>query len=651
MGGSQPPGPGSLGASEHWQQGVTLGARPADREPDGRLGRRATMGRGFPTMDLLGYFRMLRRRWVLILALTVAGGALGVASTLVNSDSASGKAKTYYKATSTLVLDTTGQNAGGFQSAFTNLDQIAILTTTGDVPGAVAQKLGVDEKGLTDHIVTTTNGSTNALEITAAEPTAGDAVAVADTFSDQLIADLTKRDTDRYNAQRDYLSNRINTLTGQVNTLTGALAANPNDRVIAAQLNTAQNELGNTLTEFGSLTATGPPASRLSVLQKAQAVPINQGEYDSRLNLGALGQNHLNVSNSGTDQPTLSASSSSSALDGKLARGIFGALVGFLAGVGLALLLERLNRRIRTHEDAEEAFNLPVLAEVPRISRSEQAEIVAAAAPLSRAAEAFRAVRSSLLFARATMVDEHTGAGIHRDGDTKLFEPDHNEPLVIMVASAAPAEGKTTTAANLAAVFAESGQSVLVVNCDFRRPSIHKIFGVEDEPRRVHETRVPNVKIVTNVLTDPATNPSQVVAAQRQVIAAARGRFDVILLDTAPLLTANDAIELVGSADLVLLVARSEQTSFDSAKRASDLLQRLDAPLAGVVLCAVKGATNDYYYYYQPGRVDPVSSGPTTKTPSGASSNGNGTGSATASAVESADDMFVDATDAPPSSS
>ena len=120
-----------------------------------------------------------------------------------------------------------------------------------------------------------------------------------------------------------------------------------------------------------------------------------------------------------------------------------------------------------------------------------------------------------------------------------------------MITSASPGEGKTTTTANLAAVFAEAGSSVLVVNCDFRRPTIHRYFGVEDEPRRVHETGIGGVKIVTNVLSDPRSNPAQVVAAQRQVVAAARGRFDVILLDTAPLLTANDAVELVSSADML----------------------------------------------------------------------------------------------------
>ncbi|MFI5054405.1 MAG: division plane positioning ATPase MipZ, partial [Acidimicrobiia bacterium] len=512
-------------------------------------------------MELLGYFRLLRRRWVLILALTVAGAALGVASSSFN-EATSPKANTFYKATNTLVLDTTPQQNGSFQSAFNNLDQIAILTTTGDVPGLVAKKLGSSEDGnnLAERIVTTTNGSTNTLEITAVAPSADGAVALANAFADQLTTSLGQRDTDRYNKQRDFLSNRINTLTTTVNTLTFQLSTNVNDKVVAAQLNTAQNELGQALTDFGQLTAAGPPSTRLSSLEQAQAVPINKTEYDSRRNLGALGQNHLSSDSNANNTPTV-ISGSTASLNGPVPRGVLGALLGLLAGIGIALVTERLNRKVRTHQDAETAFGLPVLAEVPRVTRGERKayEIVAASAPLSRVAEAYRAVRSSLLFARATMAEPKPGP---------LPESERSDSFVVMITSPAPGDGKTTTSANLASVFAEAGSSVLVVNCDFRRPAIHHYFGIDDEPRRVHETSIPGVKVVTNVLSDPAANPSQVVAAQRQVISTARGRFDVILLDTAPLLTANDAVDLVGSADLVLLVARSGETSFSAAARA-----------------------------------------------------------------------------------
>jgi Mrp family chromosome partitioning ATPase len=139
----------------------------------------------------------------------------------------------------------------------------------------------------------------------------------------------------------------------------------------------------------------------------------------------------------------------------------------------------------------------------------------------------------------------------------------------------------------------------LIVNCDFRRPTIHQHFGVEDIPRTVQSTKVPNLKIVTNVLNDPTANPAQIVAAQRQVVAAARQRFQVIILDTAPMLTANDAIEAAAVVDLVLLVARASVTTSDRAERSMEILTRLEAPLAGVVLVASEQPSNDYYYYYQ----------------------------------------------------
>ena len=96
-------------------------------------------------MDLLAYFRALRRRWAVILVCVVLGAVIGYASTLLNSDEAK-KGRTYYKATNTLVLDAS-QSDGPSQSSFTNLDQIAILATTGDVPNRVAEELSTDETG------------------------------------------------------------------------------------------------------------------------------------------------------------------------------------------------------------------------------------------------------------------------------------------------------------------------------------------------------------------------------------------------------------------------------------------------------------------------------------------------------------------------
>jgi capsular polysaccharide biosynthesis protein len=133
-------------------------------------------------MDLLVFFRTLRRRWVLLLVLTVAGAALGVASGAL--DSSGGSTGRASKATTTLVLDT-GTTAGGQSGGFQSLDQLAIFVTTGDVPVAVARQLGSAASGpqLAQRIVTTTNPSTSTLAITAVATGPDEAVALADAFA------------------------------------------------------------------------------------------------------------------------------------------------------------------------------------------------------------------------------------------------------------------------------------------------------------------------------------------------------------------------------------------------------------------------------------------------------------------------------------
>jgi Mrp family chromosome partitioning ATPase/capsular polysaccharide biosynthesis protein len=621
-------------------------------------------------MDLLAILRTLRRRWVLILALTVVGAVIGGASTELSEKTA--EAGKFYKATTTLVVDPTTSSTGAQISPFQNLDQLAVFTTTGEVPDLVAKKLGSDKSGrsLAQQIVTTSNQTTSTLAITAASHSSDDAAQLADTFAEELIANVNQRAVDEYNAAAAKLQDRITNLTNQNNALYAQIATNPpNVESLKAQQQSISNQLRLAYDNQSDLAAQGTPTSNFSILQKAEAVPISRAEYNSRLNLGATSRNNLsaNTGSSSDEQDQIVTDNGSPAFQSTSARAVLGGFLGLLLGIGLALLFERLDRRVRTRAEAEDAFMLPVLAEVPQLDKRQerQFEVVAASAPLSRYAEAYRAVRSSILFTRAAMA-ESEGRVVHATppafGDDLLFAPAHDDPLVVMITSAAPNEGKTTTTVNLAATFAEAGSSVLVVNCDFRRPSIHRYFGVEDVPRRVHETKVAGVKVVTNVLTDPSSNPTQVVAAQRQVVAAARGRFDVILLDTAPLLTANDAVDLVGSADMVLLVARLGVTRADNGARTMELLNRLDAPVAGVVLVGATSSSNDYYYYYQPGRLAggppagaagpsgngaAATNGAATNGATAASTNGDGDGSEHAIAAD--DGMFIPEPGAPTS--
>jgi Mrp family chromosome partitioning ATPase/capsular polysaccharide biosynthesis protein len=581
-------------------------------------------------MDLLSYFRVLRRRWLVILICVMVGAGLGVASTLFDSKAA--KSRSYYKATNTQIYDSSSSSP--VPSVVNNIDQIAVLVTTGSVPDAVAKALGIDEMGrqLAERVVTTTNSVTTTIDITATDASPKRAVSMAEEFAEQIGKSLVARDSERYKETRSDLEKQLADLKTEANGFLGQLSQQPHIPdydTVQRQYDATQNQYYEVYGQLQALTTAGPPTSRLSTLESAQAIPITQDEYRARLNLGALSQNHLRADGSGNAAATnpLVVPASPSLFESKTSRGILGALIGLLAGIGLALVADRLDRRIRTRGEAEVAFGLPVLAEIPNFGRaqSKARELLAFTSPQSRVADAFRAVRTSLLFQQpgATGLDRtEPKLGALIDG---MYEPEPVGSLVVMVTSASPREGKTTTSANLAVVFAEAGDDVLIINCDFRRPMIHEHFGVEDIPRSVQSTSIPNVKIVTNVLPDPSANPAQIVAAQRQAVAAARERFQVIILDTAPMLAANDAIEAAGVADLILLVARANITTTDRAQRSMEILTRLEAPLGGVALVATDHVMNDYYYYYQRGR---LGAGRGKKRPYGASNGrGNGTSS------------------------
>jgi Mrp family chromosome partitioning ATPase len=114
---------------------------------------------------------------------------------------------------------------------------------------------------------------------------------------------------------------------------------------------------------------------------------------------------------------------------------------------------------------------------------------------------------------------------------------------------------------------------------------------------------IPGVTVVGQVVEDPEhASPAEVIAAQRRLILSARSKFDVILLDTAPMLSTNDASEILSQADQVLLVARVARTTKEAADRAAEQLDRRAAPVVGIVLTAALDAPAGRYYYYYSGR-------------------------------------------------
>jgi Mrp family chromosome partitioning ATPase/capsular polysaccharide biosynthesis protein len=546
-------------------------------------------------MDVVAYLRILRRHWRMIALAVLIGGLLGAGTSVVQKTTSSATGGRFYKATHTLFLD--GSQYSNYRPVFNNVDQMAVLATTGDVPQRVADTIGGEPKDLVTHIFISTNSTLSTIDITGTDRDSKQAALLADTFASELVDSIKDKEQARRDQTRDETLKRLNELRDQIATLDAQLAARPPDlSLITAQRNSLVNNYSQVFERFQGLANAPDQGNNLSTLQNAESEPIAKTEYNARITAGQLGNNRVRADSfqSGTatgtnslGQPT-SSTSSSTRFDGPVARGLLGALLGLLVGVGLALVADRIDRRVRVREEFEGAYGMPVLAEIPTLKVSEQRsfEVVARATPFSRAAEAYRAVRSSLLFQRPL--------------------PPGGQPngkaLTVMVASAGPKEGKSTTSANLACVFAEGGQRVMVMNCDFRRPTLHRFFGVENEPRRVLESGVERLMLVSDVTGPENPNPAHVTEQQRRIIQNSQEHFDVVVLDTAPLLSTNDATELMDLVDLVIVVGRVGHSTADSALRVRELLSRIDAPVAGVVMVGVDAPSNDYYYYYSRGR-------------------------------------------------
>ncbi len=180
----------------------------------------------------------------------------------------------------------------------------------------------------------------------------------------------------------------------------------------------------------------------------------------------------------------------------------------------------------------------------------------------------------------------------------------------MVVTSAAPEEGKSTTLANLAVAIAQAGKKVILVDCDLRRPSLQKIFnarntvGFTDMMRDdallkkppLQETTVPDLRLLVSGTIPP--NPAELLASKRmdEVIATLLKNADMVLFDAPPVVAVTDAAVLSSKVDAALLVVSAGKTKRDHAKKAKALLDKVNARLIGTVLNNVKGETSLYQY-------------------------------------------------------
>lgn len=289
----------------------------------------------------------------------------------------------------------------------------------------------------------------------------------------------------------------------------------------------------------------------------------------------------------------------------------FGLVVGLLLGGGGAFFLDRMNTSIRRREELESILKVPGLAVIPRFmgaagaasrlrlpGRRGAAQLVPAGAgdelvtvgdARSSGAEAYRTLRTNLIFSQAVQTLR-----------------------TVVVTSASPGEGKTTTTSNLAVTFAQQGMRVLLIDCDLRKARLHKVFGVEREPGLtqfmlghstladvIRQTPVEGLSVLPSGTLPP--NPSELLGGDRMrdTLRTLAEHFDLLILDTPPLLAAADAAVLGTRADGVLLVVRAGGTERGAAQQALQQLAAVGAHVVGAVLNDPDAKVPQYGGYYQ----------------------------------------------------
>jgi polysaccharide biosynthesis transport protein len=275
--------------------------------------------------------------------------------------------------------------------------------------------------------------------------------------------------------------------------------------------------------------------------------------------------------------------------------GLLGLVAGLVLGVAAAFLRDSLDDALTSKDATEQLGGAPVLALFPMITswkKRDQPFLVTIAQPLSPSAEAYRSLRTSLQFIR----QEHA-------------------LRTLVVTSPTAAEGKTSTVANLGIAFAQAGERVVMVSCDLRRPRIGQFFDLDEQAGLTTVLR--GERPLTDVVQPvpghdtlwllgsgrPPSNPAELLngRAARAAFAELSANFDLVLIDSPPVLPVADAMLLAKDADATLIVVAAGQTKRIELRRAAEKLAQVNATVIGTVLAQVSRRTDGYGYDYGSG--------------------------------------------------
>jgi len=490
--------------------------------------------------NLRTYLAVLRRRKWWVASMAIAGLAVSLAFSLTGQKQ--------YSATAQLLVQSVGSNLALNSSAQAPVTSTDVQTELQLVTSAQVQNSVRKTLGSAPPVSAAEVGQTNLIAVTATDASPARAALIANAYARAFVASNTASSISNVTAAENQLTSQINSISKEISRL---------DADSTSQLAALSNQEAILKGQLAQLQVAGAEASSgLEFVTPAQAPTAPS-----------------------SPKPTQD--------------GLVGLAIGLLIGLGVAFLRDSLDDTLTSSEAAERVGEAPVLATVPLVPawrKGETPQVMAISEPTSQAAEAYRSLRTSLQFARQGQ-----------------------EIRTLLVTSPREGEGKTATVANLGAAFAQAGERVVLVSCDLRRPRLGQFFppdGPSDLVAVLHgeqsldDALRPAAEcegLWTLGAQSTSPNPTELLSGKRvsELVAALRDRFDLVIIDSPPVLPVADAMILTAYADAVLVLAAASQTRRGELRRTAEKLAQANARVIGLVLNKVS-TQNGYDGYGHP---------------------------------------------------
>ncbi|MCX6032009.1 MAG: polysaccharide biosynthesis tyrosine autokinase [Chloroflexi bacterium] len=509
-------------------------------------------------MELKDYIAPLRKWWWLIVA--------SVLVATVSSTLATRQQSPIYQARATIMVGRAIENPNPTGNDFYLTQQLAgtyaDIAKRAPVREATMAALGLT--WLPEYTVRVVP-NTQLVEITVVDTSPQRVQAVAAELANQLIRQTPASSAGETQQRQAFVKSQLDDLEVKI-------------KETQAEITKKQDELGNMFSArqiADAQTQVAGLQTKLTTLQANYAALLSNTQQGSINTLSIIEPPALPTKPIGPN---------------KLATILLAAAIGLVLAGGAAYLLEYLDDTLKNPDDVQKELGLTTLGAVPLIENRD-GELAALSGGQSAAAESYRVLRTNLQFASV------------------------DRPLrTLLITSPAPTEGKSMTAANLAAALAQAGRRVVLVDTDLHRPRLHRIFKLrnnagitsallEEHPALdalLQETQVPNLRVLTSGPLPP--NPAELLGSTRmkELLAELTALADIVVLDSPPTTALSDAAILSIHCDGVLLVLDSGKTRREVAKRALEALKRVNARVVGALLnrMPTRGAGYYYYYYY-----------------------------------------------------